>query len=438
MKASKYNFFFPYMEKIVGFNSFTSEFAVLDTFLKDLYDAAIRENGFDQLKEYHSDFHEMLGSLGFIVPDEEDELQKVIDLRNQIDFNDTHYHLTINPTMNCNFKCWYCYESHIKGSKMNPQNIDKIKNAVDKILAEQSNLKTFHLSWFGGEPLLYFKDVVQPLSDYIQKKCQSGNLQYSVGFTTNGYLIDPNMIEWLKTSQVDHLQITLDGHKERHDNVRNVNKNKGSYDKIVSNIFALAEAGIKVIVRINYDDKNLDDAYLILEDFMSMTTEQKKFARFSFHNVWQINSPDVQKCEDIVTEYRKNEFHADSYLSSIDGVRGSCYADKKNQVTVNYNGDLYKCTARDFTKGNKEGQLTDEGLTWYERYDQRLNSKFKNKPCLECPIMPICNGGCSQQALENLNRDYCVWENSGIEKKDLVFSRFKKMIEDSEYSLNLY
>lgn len=293
MKASKYNFFFTYHSKIVGFNSFTREFIILDTFLKDLYDAATREEGFDELKDYHPDLHKMLVDLGFLVPSQEDELQKVMDIRQQVDFNNTHYHLTINPTMNCNFKCWYCYESHVKGSKMNPQNIEKIKYAVDQILTERPDLKSFHLSWFGGEPLLYFKGVVKPLSDYIQKKCQSSNLQYSVGFTTNGYLIDEKMIEWLKTSQVDHLQITLDGHKERHDSVRNVNQNKGSYDKIVSNIFALTEAEINVIIRINYDDKNLDDAYLILEDFMSMTSHQRNYARFSFHNVWQINSPDV-------------------------------------------------------------------------------------------------------------------------------------------------
>lgn len=433
MKASKYNFFFPYMGKIVGFNSFTQEFIVLDTFLKDLYDAAVRESGFEELEDYHPEFRKMLAGLGFIVPNEEDELQKVMQLRDHIDFNEQHYHLTINPTMNCNFKCWYCYESHVKGSKMDQENKDKIKNAVELILEEQKDLKSFHLSWFGGEPLLYFEDVVKPLSDYIQSRCAEKSIRYTVGFTTNGYLINEETVSWLKNAQVDHLQITLDGHRERHDQVRNVNKNKGSYDQIVSNIFALSEAGIRVVVRINYDDKNLEDAFPILEDFMSMTGQQKKYTSFSFHNVWQIKTPDITRCEEIVTEYRKNTFQADSFLSSIDTLRNSCYADKKNQVTINYNGELFKCTARDFNGDNSEGQLTDEGLVWNEKYDQRLNAKFKNKPCLECPIMPICNGGCSQQALEHLDKDYCIWESSGIEKQDLVFSRFKKMVEDSEY-----
>lgn len=85
-------------------------------------------------------------------------------------------------------------------------------------------------------------------------------------------------------------------------------------------------------------------------------------------------------------------------------VKEFCYADKRNSAVINYNGDIYKCTARDFKRENRLGYITEEGqLIWENNsLENRMNSKFKNKPCLLCSILPICNGGCTQHALEHL------------------------------------
>ena len=161
---------FPYMGQTVAFNSWTQQFLVLEPMLKDLFDAAVNENNFDGLQSYYPGFYDTLKKSGFIVPKEQDELKKAINAREIIDLNDQVYEMVINPTMNCNFKCWYCYESHIKSSKMKPENINKVKAVIDNILNENPNLKFFHLSWFGGEPLLYFNDVVKPISEYLRKQ----------------------------------------------------------------------------------------------------------------------------------------------------------------------------------------------------------------------------------------------------------------------------
>lgn len=50
---------------------------------------------------------------GFIVDDIVDERDEFIKSALAIEKNDTSFHLIINPTINCNFHCWYCYESHI-------------------------------------------------------------------------------------------------------------------------------------------------------------------------------------------------------------------------------------------------------------------------------------------------------------------------------------
>ncbi len=436
MKASRFNFFIPYKGKFIAFNSFSQQFMVWQPMLKDLYDAASHEGTFDDLADYHPDFLTAMKALGFVVPDHDDELKKAMDLSHAIDNDESLFQMTINPTMNCNFKCWYCYESHIKGSKMGQENVDKVIKNINNVIATKPDLKHFHVSWFGGEPLLYLDQVIKPISDHLKAQCEERGIEHSISFTTNGYLANDSFIEWLKTTNVNSLQITLDGWGAKHDSVRYVNKNKGSYKEIVANIFNLLQNEFNVTVRINYDEKTLDDADKILEDFMAVPDDKKKFMKFAFRSVWQTKEPQSEKCEDIVTKYRQNGINAESLLSSVDGLRGSCYADKKNHVTINYNGELFKCTAREFTKDKSEGILSDDGeLVWNERYEKRLNAKFKNSPCLNCSIMPICNGGCSQQALENSHHEYCVWDLAGVPKRDVVFYRFKKYIENKTYKL---
>ena len=52
-------------------------------------------------------------------------------------------------------------------------------------------------------------------------------------------------------------------------------------------------------------------------------------------------------------------------------------------MVINYNADIYKCTARDFTKQNRARYIDDEGeLIWENDYlERRMVSKFQNKPC---------------------------------------------------------
>ena len=107
----------------------------------------------------------------------------------------------------------------------------------------------------------------------------------------------------------------------------------------------------------------------------------------------------------------------------------SCYADKRYQATINYNGEVFKCTARDFTNNTGEGYLTTEGsVVWNEKYEKRLSSKFKNPPCKECRILPICGGGCSQQALESNGNDYCVLNYDEGIKTQVIINKFKELM----------
>lgn len=430
LKASRFNSFIPFEGKMVSFNSFTQKFLVLESELLDLYNAASIEGDFHGLREIHPEFFWELKKNEFLIEDHVDELQKVKDLRKKVDFDETKYELVINPTMNCNFKCWYCYESHIKGSKMDSETMLKIINHIDYVIENNPSLEDFQISWFGGEPMLYFDKVIKPIVKHAFDKCQDHGIEFNSDFTTNGYLVREEMIPFFQEYNINLFQITLDGVREKHNTVRFTAGEKGTYDKIIENIKRLVRAGLSVGVRINYVGETLDQIEEIIQDFADLSPEDKAYIMFSFHNVWQDSGPHVEKLEKVVTNFWRNDFYTNSFFNTMDSLRSSCYADKKNHSTINYDGEVYKCTARDFKKDEVEGKMLDTGkIAWNQKFEDRMNSKFKNSPCTSCRIQPICNGGCSQQALEQEGLDYCVVEDSGLQKDEVVMGRFKQILE---------
>ncbi|MCC7534133.1 MAG: radical SAM protein [Bacteroidia bacterium] len=430
MKYSQFNSIVFLDQQFALYNSYSQRTIFLVPELKDLLQAALNE-GIENLKSYHPTFYEYLISKEFLIDESVNEVEKVKALSKSIIENENEFILTINPTMNCNFKCWYCYETHIKQSKLDEKGIDKISKFMKKTF-ENPKIKRFPLSFFGGEPLLYFEKNVIPVADFYIEECKLRGIHPAIGFTTNGFLIDDNFINYFNQKEVKcSLQITLDGYKADHDSVRFVNAKTGSYEKIVQNIHLLIENHFPVRLRVNYTDKNIHNAGKIIDDFLDISQEIKeKYLIFDFHRVWQNSGGDDinEELEDILSKLSASGFPFQTKYSA-NSVIDPCYADKRNSVTVNYNGDIYKCTARDFTKKNREGFLDDDGnLIWEnDALYKRMNSKFKNKPCLTCRIMPLCNGACSQVAMESIGEDYCVFGGDEREKDKIVSQKITEI-----------
>ncbi|MDB5285487.1 MAG: Radical protein [Mucilaginibacter sp.] len=432
MKYSQFNSIVPYDDKFALYNAFSQKVIFLEETLKDLLKAAVNE-GIDNLQNIHPTFYDYLSAEKFLTADDTDEIDLVKQLVAKIDNNTNQYLLTINPSMNCNFKCWYCYETHVKGSMLDEHMVSKINKFVSTTASKQE-MQFFALSFFGGEPLLYFKKDVVPIIENYAKECKDNSVATSISFTTNGYLINDEFILFFKERNLTcSLQITLDGYKEKHDLVRYVSASKGSYETIITNIKSLLMNGFYVRLRINYTEKNIEDTHKIGAEFSDIPAEIKdNLLLIDFHRVWQDDKIDNTYfvVGDNIDQMRADGLNVSStYVPN--NVIESCYADKRNSAVINYNGDLFKCTARDFTTVKRAGYLSEDGeLIWENGYlEKRMESKFKNKPCLTCPILPICNGGCSQHAFEHLGGDeYCVHSGDFNEKMRIVKSKVEELI----------
>lgn len=339
------------------------------------------------------------------------------------------YMIFINPTLDCNFRCWYCYENHKRNSQMNQKTIEQVKKLINKKVQDEK-IKKIHLSFFGGEPLLKFYEVVDPLLKYSKEECNKAGKELQIGMTTNGFLMTEEIINNLTNYNIAGIQITLDGCREDHNKVRKAGKGKDSYQTILNNAEALLKKQIPISLRINYTSANLGRIVEIKEDLIHFSNEMKSILFINLQQVWQDKDahPNIDLSaimDNIIYTFRKMGFNSYHYVS--DKISASCYADKMNEVLINYNGDVFKCTARDFCTENRYGYLDHSGnIVWDERLlEERMNSRFKNLSCFDCRIAPICSGGCSQILMENKQKDYCMYGHSEKKKDEIILDYFE-------------
>lgn len=425
MKKSKYNFLLPTDTQTVIYNIYNDELALIEPVLQTLYET----KECSEIAKLHPEFYEFLINKRFLVEDDIDE-----SLRQRTDWSKEsgdNFSITINPTLNCNMRCWYCYEDHSKHTAMGEDVVSSIKALIDKKTQPQS-FKHLDICFFGGEPLLSFKDVVYPLSQWACDICKERGKTISIGFVTNGYLLSEEVLDKLETLNVDSpisFQITLDGNQHYHDLTRHTLSGSGSYTKIMENLKAALQRKMSVVLRFNYTKANVHSFIDVLSDLKDVTEADRKYLTMDLHRVWQ-------DTHDEGTE-EQAEKHRQALRNDDFGVRNSlvlekyyCYADQKNHVTVNYNGDLFHCTARDFTDVNREGVIDKNGdLLWNEKSQNRDAVKFGNQFCMECSIYPLCHGTCSTNKLESNVVNGCYFNYPEKEKREIVERRIKTLLE---------
>ena len=152
--------------------------------------------------------------------------------------------------------------------------------------------KHLQFSFFGGEPMMEFDEMVLPLMKYTRELCRERDRSYSVSFTTNGFLITDRIISQLKEFNTGTSQITLDGGPEFHNKTRVSNK-ADSFKTIVNNIHKMTAAGLPVLIRINLTKENALSALQIPDYFKDFTDEQQAITQVSIQQVWQDAGNDI-------------------------------------------------------------------------------------------------------------------------------------------------
>jgi len=264
VKASKYNFVFPYDgDYYVIYNSRTNAFALLN---RDEYNGFM---GFTQRGEPIADssFCRELEKTLFIINDELDELNLVWFKLMATRFNTSRLALAIAPTSNCNFRCTYCFErERLAPVTMSDDTQDAL---IDFLRTYIGSIKQLHITWYGGEPLMAL-DVVEALTKRFLLLCTEHNIDYRAAMVTNGYLLSPNVVKRLHPLMLSSIQVTVDGPPKTHDERRFLLGGKPTFQRILSNLCESRDSmPCLVSLRVNIDKNNtseIDDLISILKE----------------------------------------------------------------------------------------------------------------------------------------------------------------------------
>ncbi|MGP1446350.1 MAG: radical SAM protein [Candidatus Limimorpha sp.] len=358
-----------------------------------------------EFEEVYPDLFRKIERLGFICDSSFDELNALIYHNRKEVFGNKDYRLTINPTLQCNYKCWYCcveeVETKYEPRRMNDATIRKVKKHIQYML-EKERISMLTLDWFGGEPLMYFNEVILPISKYSLKLSTESNVPFTNGITTNAYFIDNKIIEKMVKIKMTSFQIPIDGSETKHNSVKNM-EGKGHYKRIIGNVNSICEKieNASVVLRINYDKNTLRTISDVIDD---IRPENRKNIFVDFQRVWQVPlSVDENGNNQILLKAIQNfedaGFRTLNFLYKRKNNK-CCYADSYYHRVINYDGKIFKCTARDYSDELSIGSIGKNGELLLN--DNLLSVMFsdipfRNNKCLNCKMLPICYGPCVQK-----------------------------------------
>ncbi len=392
-KLSKYNLYLDESQKIV-YNLVTqavAEFNCLELNAKELYE---------------------LLDAGFIVKSDDDELIRLKKEYESREVLSDCFHLIIAITLNCQFKCFYCYENHAE-SYMSDDIKEALVSLVERKAAEGRNIS---IVWYGGEPLLDF-DLIEELTYSFKRICDKNNVEYMAAIISNGLLFDDTKISKVDKLSIKSVQITLDGMREVHEKRRPTTASNNAFNQIFANIIKLnKKTNTCVRLRINVDRTNIDSAHELLEycsdsglHDIDLTLGMMK--TFGCGHMCSSCEKTVFSMEEFSEEFIRFRNHAKSlgFFNAIDKMIpeykvNACTLDSPDAYVIDPNGDVYKCISQ---VGHKEDSIGNLKIG-FDEMAHKAYDIFELKRCTTCQYFPICKGGC---LINNIKTDECnIWK----------------------------
>lgn len=374
----------------------------------------------DMLPKSYSSEMEQLATEHYLVPEEYDEHQLVVNLRNILwKIVDARAPKEVNsylifPTTDCNARCWYCFQKGVKTATMT----EETANDVVAFIEKNCGGKPVRLWWFGGEPTLANNRI-----DQICEGLRRKRIKFFSDITTNGYLFDDDMAERAKNLwNLRQASFSLDGTEATYNRVKSfVNVQDNPYQRMMHNAELLLGKGIAVALRMNYDqDSYLDFANLLMEakakfpkDVPLMVyprqinreypeTESSKME--AWFNDKNLELTDMA-CAAGLYQRKERELPSLSYQM--------CGAANGNWYVITPTGDLVCCgeqIGNDQIKGNLREGINKTAL------EEKWKQFADYEKCKLCTLFPVC-----------VRMLYCAAKDRCYSKKKTI-SQYTKII----------
>lgn len=385
MDFSRYNIYVKGNDVVTIFNTFTSALVQLNN------------DSFENLltSDTNSETEEKLLAMGILVNNRNDEIQKYKYIQYSRMFRNNQMLLYICPTMNCNFSCSYCFEA---GNKTKINMSTEVEDAIVRFISQNKN-KKISIIWFGGEPLLNV-DTIKNITDRLNKE----QINYSSSMITNGSLLTKHAVDILKTISIEFIQISMDGTKAVHDIRRHFRSGKGSFDAIIEGINRiLSDTSIPITVQVAIDKTNYQEYEKLLSYF------NNNFSSYMDEKRIQLNFNVVKDRTNFDTQgtcmSHQDYFHYLTRLNKLNlkhkmdlflpKMSQPCMYNTVGAYAITPDGEIYKCIEHVGNPQKSVGNILKENISLSGLATCMFkNNYLENTECMNCPVLPICGGGC--------------------------------------------
>lgn len=354
-------------------------------------------------------------------------------------------HFMIVPTLDCNYRCTYCFERPIQNKlsivdsdiNYHSKNVVMTFDHISAIFSSISQIKREEKAKLGGQIILYGGEPLEASNLTVVNAIVNSGVEAGFCFAaiTNGHDLD-HYEHLLGTGKIETIQISIDGPKAIHDSRRIHIGRESSFEKIVANITsALESTDVEIQLRVHLDPANIDAFESVLLYFHKRGwTNNPRFIIYANtvyekdkhgHVAARIETGELGNRLRAITRRFKNVFtsgpavHGARTLNEIfeTGERFQakgtyCSANIGNYIFAP-DGHMYACwesvgkpCSRIGTYFGEGGLIFDEEKKthWFSR------SVALIPECLECSFALVCGGGCAQYSEYNkgdLYKPYC-------------------------------
>ncbi len=349
----------------------------------------LKEEEYQQYRRLDTAKEELVrefASQGIVVRKETDELRLYrIYMLLAAKYQKPKPNITVAPTMECNARCFYCYEQGVRCTKMPEGYAEKILEFLKKM--DISN--GIHLTWFGGEPLLN-----QQWMDSFCECLRKEKIAFTSFMITNGSKIDEQVISKMRDCwNIKSIQVTLDGSDEEYIKRKQyIDQDESVYGRILQNIKKLSRAGIFVQIRLNIDRENTESVLELVQDLQQGFYKNTNVTYYPAFLTGSKNALSEREKIDIIKQILradKNKLPVNSYLYKLPKTT-ACYYHQKGAYSIDANGDIFICERMLGHSDMALGNVNDH----FEPGIERRELSAGEQSCQACVFLPKCLGGC--------------------------------------------
>ena len=303
----------------------------------------------------------------------------------------------ISITNLCNLQCLHCYNG--ENQNKHTMQIADFKHVLKNI----QWVETLVLS--GGEPLI----LGEKITNYI---IIARNYCNKLILTTNGTLLDDELIEILKKYKVDILQISIDGLLKNHEIIRG----KKSFEKTILSISKGLKKGLNITIMMVANASNyieILDVYNMLKKLGIQSFSIDRFlpaGRAKQNNWLQLDSQMLKKIHDqllviesegemlihtndpiyLVRKMEENKIPKE-IIEQVGKLKHVGCSAGRSVLLIDSFCNVYPCSGIDMPIINALEKPFSE--FWNNDFVINLQNRYSTGKCSQCLYKEIC-GGC--------------------------------------------